>query len=542
MEKRCLLSDKNDVSVDQSKLTRIAILESSREERIDAVVIMDEETSSGFNGRLAFSIASCVLGASFTFGYNTGVVNTAEGVIKDFYNRTYESRDGKAMEQSTMTLLWSFTVAAFALGGMIGGFSAGYFCNKYGRKGTLLRNNLLNLLGGLLMMFSDNAKSYEMLIAGRLVIGICAGIFTGAAPLYLSEIAPISLRGFAGVFNQLAITFGVMISEILGLQFILGTAYYWKYAVGMTIVPMCLQLCTLIWCPESPRYLMLLKSDEESAEKALKWLRNKVDVSDEIEEMRIEGERMRKSKKFSITDLFHHKELLTPLIIGLVMQLSQQWGGINAVIYYSTEIFEGAGLSKASAQYATVGVGGVNVAMTFVSALIMDRAGRRTLHLIGLGGMFVGSVVLTIGLEYQSHHKWLSYLCIVAVVLYIIFFATGPGSIPWFIVAELFDQQSRSAAVSLAVLTNWFANFCVALGYPEMNTHLKQLSFVPFVCLLFFFWLFTFFKVPETKGRSIEEIRQMFQQPINVSSDDGTVQRGGKTKYTLIPTDEPPVT
>ncbi|VDH89420.1 MFS transporter, SP family, arabinose:H+ symporter, partial [Mytilus galloprovincialis] len=223
--------------------------------------------NKGFNGRLAFSIASCVLGASFTFGYNTGVVNTAEGVIKDFYNRTYVNRDGKAMTQSTMTLLWSFTVAAFALGGMIGGFSAGYFCNKYGRKGTLLRNNLLNLLGGLLMLFSDNAKSYEMLIVGRLVIGICAGIFTGAAPLYLSEIAPISLRGFAGVFNQLAITFGVMISEILGLQFILGTANYWKYAVGMTIVPMCFQLCTLIWCPESPRYLMLLKNDEESAEK-----------------------------------------------------------------------------------------------------------------------------------------------------------------------------------------------------------------------------------------------------------------------------------
>ncbi|CAG2214609.1 inx [Mytilus edulis] len=264
MEKKCLLTDKRDVSVDQSKLTRIAILESSREERIDAVVIMDEETSSGFNGRLAFSIASCVLGASFTFGYNTGVVNTAEGVIKDFYNRTYVNRDGKAMTQSTMTLLWSFTVAAFALGGMIGGFQCWILL-----KGTLLRNNLLNLLGGLLMLFSDNAKSYEMLIVGRLVIGICAGIFTGAAPLYLSEIAPISLRGFAGVFNQLAITFGVMISEILGLQFILGTANYWKYAVGMTIVPMCFQLCTLIWCPESPRYLMLLKNDEESAEKAL---------------------------------------------------------------------------------------------------------------------------------------------------------------------------------------------------------------------------------------------------------------------------------
>lgn len=535
MEKKCLLQKRFD-SVNDSDLSHVAILESSLEDHIDAVVTMDEDNSKGFTGRLAFAIAACVLGSSFMFGYNTGVVNTSVEVLKNFYNKTYDNRNGEAIPGSVLTLLWSITVASFALGGMIGGFSAGYLCNRFGRKGTMLRNNLLNLLGAGLMFFSDQAQSYEMLIAGRLVIGICAGIFTVAAPLYLSEIAPISLRGFAGVFNQLAITFGVMISEILGLGFVLGTDSLWKYAVGMTIAPMVFQICTLIWCPESPRYLMIFHNDEESAEKALVWLRNKIDVSEELEEMRSEGERQRKSKNFSVTDLFRHKELFTPLIIGMVMQLSQQWGGINAVIYYSTEIFEDAGLSKENSQYATVGVGGVNVAMTFVSALIMDKAGRRTLHLIGLGGMFVGSLMLTIGLEYQSSHEWLSYVCIVAVVVYIIFFATGPGSIPWFIVAELFDQQSRSAAVSLAVLTNWFANFCVALGYPEMNKHLGKLSFVPFVCLLFFFWIFTFFKVPETKGRTIEEIRLLFKQPINAPEDNGDVQNNGKTKYTLLST------
>lgn len=215
--------------------------------------------------------------------------------------------------------------------------------------------------------------------------------------------------------------------------------------------------------------------------------------------------------QFTFKDLVTNPDLKKPLIISLVMHLSQQLSGINAVIYYSTSIFIQAGLKTAAAQYATLATGFVNVCMTFVSALIMDRVGRRTLHLTGLGGMFIASYILAVGLIFQTYYEWLSYICVISVTCYIISFATGPGSIPWFYVAELFSQGPRSTAVSVATAVNWSANFTVGLVFPILNDEIKQYSFIPFVVLLAIFWLYTFFRVPETKGLTIEQITQSFK-------------------------------
>ncbi|KAL8601902.1 hypothetical protein ACOMHN_020637 [Nucella lapillus] len=478
---------------------------------LDHVEEAPSSRKPGLTRNLSFAVAACILGSSFQVGYNTSVVNSPADVIKDFYNSTYAARSGKPMPESVMTLLWAVTVSCYAAGGMVGGLSAGYWANRYGRKGALLRNNIVVVVAAGLMGFSKMAGSYEMLIVGRIISGVNAGVNSGVAPLYLSEISPVSLRGLCGTFNQIAICFGTVIGEVTGLEVLLGTQALWPITLGFPVLPVLFQLLTLPSCPEAPRFLLVVHNEDDEAEKGLVWLRGTEDVGEELEEMRREAAEQRNTVKFLVKDLFRNPELRWPLIISVVLMMAQQFSGINAVIYYSTTVFEGAGLSKGVSQYATVATGAVNVGWTFVSAALIDKLGRRTLMITGLGGMFVFTVVLTIALVFQSYATWLSYLCIGAVTLYIVAFATGPGAIPWFYVAELFAQGPRSAAVSVSVLVNWFSNFTVGLVFPELREAIQEYSFVPFAAMLLASFFFVVCFVPETKGKRIEDITLLFK-------------------------------
>ncbi|KAM7310992.1 solute carrier family 2, facilitated glucose transporter member 1 isoform X2 [Ixodes scapularis] len=181
-------------------------------------------------------------------------------------------------------------------------------------------------------------------------------------------------------------------------------------------------------------------------------------------------------------------------------------------IFFSTDIFRSAGLTPDVAMQATLGMGAVNVLMTLVSLVLVERAGRRTLHLVGLGGMAVITVILTLCLALQESVPWLSYVSIVAVIGFVVMFATGPGSIPWFLVGELFGQGARPLATSIAVGVNWSANFVVGVGFLPLTGVLYHYTFLIFTALLLFFWVFTYYFVPETKNKSVEEISALFRQ------------------------------
>lgn len=215
---------------------------------------------------------------------------------------------------------------------------------------------------------------------------------------------------------------------------------------------------------------------------ALQRLRGSTEVDDDIEEMRIEESRASSSASqsndglnpnghttnWTIWKVLSSTELRIPLIIGIVMQLSQQLSGINAIFYYSTTIFQNAGLETEAAKGATIGVGGVMVIMTLVSIPLMDKAGRRTLHLWGLGGMFIASIFFTISLLVTFIYDGMTVVSVISLLVFVVFFALGPGSIPWMITAELFAQGPRPAAMSIAVLVNWSTNFAVGLSFPLM--------------------------------------------------------------------------
>lgn len=466
----------------------------------------------GLTRHLVFAIAAAALGSAFQHGYNTGVVNAPQKLVEEFIADTYEHRFEEKPDEGTVKFIFSVFVAIFCVGGMIGGLLTAFVAERFGRKGGLLLNNIGVFLAAILMGSSKSARSYEMLILGRFFVGLNSGLNAGLAPMYLTEISPLHLRGAVGTIYQLVVTVSILTSNILGLPSVLGTADRWPVLFAMTIVPSLFMLATMPLCPESPKYILINQGRDVAAQQALTWLRGTIEVHDEMDEMRAEYEAIKMVSRVTLYEMVHNITLRIPLVISIMVMLSQQLSGINAVIFFSTDIFRSAGLTDEVATQATLGIGAVNVLMTIVSLVLIEKAGRRTLHLVGLGGMAVITVMLTICLALSENVPWLSYVSIVLVVSFVVMFATGPGSIPWFLVGELFGQGARPLATSIAVGVNWSANFVVGLAFLPLTSVMHHYTFLVFTALLIFFWLFTFYMVPETKNKSIEEIAALFRQ------------------------------
>ncbi|XP_067305023.1 solute carrier family 2, facilitated glucose transporter member 3 [Pseudorasbora parva] len=479
---------------------------------------------------LVLCVSTAVIG-SLQFGYNTGVINAPDQKVKDFFRNVTLVRTGEPMHESTLTMVWSIAVSIFNVGGMIGSLSVGAMVDKLGRRKSMLLSNILALIGGGLMGLSSICTSYELMIVGRLVIGGFCGLCTGLTPMYVGEISPTALRGAFGTLHQLGVVIGILVAQILGLESLLGSQSLWPLLLALTALPAVLQSVMLIFCPESPRYLLISLNREDEARQVLTHLRGHSDVEDDIREMKEEAMKMSMEKKVSIPELFRNSAYRQPIIIAIILQLSQQLSGINAAIYYSTEIFRGAGITEPV--FATIGVGAVNTLFTVVSLFLVERAGRRTLHMVGLAGMAFCVLLMTISLKISDPEgvagaglvqnstaiskpaseegiSAISILAILAVFGYVASFEMGPGPIPWFIVAELFAQGPRPAAIAVAGCCNWTASFIVTLSFPPLLKLCGPYVFIIFLIFLIFFFVFTYFRVPETKGRTFEDISSGF--------------------------------
>uniref|UniRef100_A0A3Q3GDS7 Solute carrier family 2 member 1 n=1 Tax=Labrus bergylta TaxID=56723 RepID=A0A3Q3GDS7_9LABR len=458
---------------------------------------------------LLMSVGTAVIG-SLQFGYNTGVINAPQKVIEKFINETWFERYQEQISKNSLTAIWSIAVAIFSVGGIFGSFSVGLFVNRFGRRNSMLMANVLAFIASALMGFSKMAASWEMLIAGRFVVGLYSGLSTGFVPMYVGEVSPTSLRGALGTLHQLGIVVGILIAQVFGMEAIMGNDDLWSLLLGFIFVPAVIQCILLPMCPESPRFLLINKNEENRAKNVMKKLRGTTDVSADMQEMKEESRQMMREKKVTILELFRSPMYRQPLMVAVILQLSQQLSGINAVFYYSTRIFEKAGVEQPV--YATIGAGVVNTAFTVVSLFVVERAGRRSLHLLGLLGMAGSAILMTIALALLEKLKWMSYLSIVAIFSFVAFFEIGPGPIPWFIVAELFSQGPRPSAMAVAGFSNWTANFIVGMAFQYIEELCGPYVFVIFTVLLLVFFVFTYFKVPETKGRTFDEISAGFRQ------------------------------
>lgn len=494
-------------------------------------------------GTLVFTVFTAVLG-SFQFGYDIGVINAPEQVIMSHYrqvlgiplddrkavnNHPIEStpempitpsprnptptplaEEESAASSGIITMFWSLSVSSFAVGGMIASFFGGWLGDKLGRIKALLVANILSLAGALLMGLSKLGPSHILIISGRGVSGLYCGLISGLVPMYIGEVAPTTFRGAFGALHQLAIVTGILISQIVGLDFLLGNHELWHILLSLSAVPAVLQSLLLFFCPESPRYLYIKLDEEDKAKKSLKRLRGGADVTKDIAEMRKEREEASSEQKVSIIQLFTNSSYRQPILVSLMLHMAQQFSGINAIFYYSTGIFRTAGLSQPV--YATIGVGAINTIFTALSVFLVEKAGRRSLFLIGMSGMFVCAIFMSVGLVMLEKLTWMSYVSMTAIFLFVSFFEIGPGPIPWFMVAEFFSQGPRPAALAIAAFSNWTCNFIVALCFPYIADFCGPYVFFLFAGVVLGFTLFTFFKVPETKGKSFEEIAAEFRK------------------------------
>ncbi|KAK6307888.1 hypothetical protein J4Q44_G00211590 [Coregonus suidteri] len=467
-----------------------------------------EGGGKGVTLQLMMAVGTAVIG-SLQFGYNTGVINAPQKIIEGFLNDTWNNRYSEPIPDTSLTTLWSISVAIFSVGGIFGSFSVGLFVNRLGRRNSMLIANVLAFIAAGFMGFSKLAASWEMLIIGRFIVGLYSGLSTGFVPIYVGEIAPTSLRGALGTLHQLGIVTGILMAQVFGMESIMGNSTMWPFLLGFTFIPAVLQCILLPFCPESPRFLLINRNEELKAREVLEKLRGTEEVGADMQEMKEEARQMMREKKVTILELFRSPLYRQPIFIAIMLQLSQQLSGINAVFYYSTRIFEKAGVSQPV--YATIGAGVVNTAFTVVSLFIVERAGRRSLHLTGLLGMAFSAVLMTVAMALLDQLPWMSYVSIVAIFSFVAFFEIGPGPIPWFIVAELFSQGPRPSAFAVAGFSNWSANFIVGMTFQYVEQLCGPYVFIIFTVLLLGFFIFTYFMVPETKGRSFDEIAAGFR-------------------------------
>ncbi|XP_058151255.1 solute carrier family 2, facilitated glucose transporter member 2-like [Dasypus novemcinctus] len=491
-------------------------------------------TGNKITGTLAFAVFTAVL-SSFKCGYDLYVINAPREIIESHYRRVLTTLDDRkatneytvnstenvptvphpvdpnpttwAEEESMefahlITMLWSLSVYSFAIGGMIASLLGGLLGDKLGRIKALWVANCLALVGALLMGLSKLGTSHILIISGRGISGLYCGIISVLVPMYIIEIAPASLRGALGTFHQLAIITGSLISQILGLRFVLGNQDLWHILLGLSVVPVVLQSLLLFFCPESPRYLYIKVDEEIKARDSLKRLRGSDDVTKDITDMRREKEDASCEQEVSIIKLFTKSSYRKPILTALTLHVIQQFSGNSVIFYCSIHIFETAGISHPD--YAMIGVGIVNVVFTVVSVFLVEKRGRFSQLDDGDTGMFLSAVLISAG--FCPRFAWMSYLSMAAIFFFTAFFGFGPGPIPWFLVAEFFTQGPRPSALAIAAFSNWTCNFIIFISL----TYIVDISGLYIFLYLLFRFPFSFVKIPETKGKSFQEIAAEF--------------------------------
>ncbi|CAL8338111.1 unnamed protein product [Lota lota] len=450
------------------------------------------------------------LGSSYLYGYNLSVVNAPAVFIKAMYNQTWMERYGQPASAETITLLWSSTVSIFAIGGFFGTLCVSSMVKTLGRKGTLLLNNCFAVIAAVFLTLGEKAGSFEMLLVGRLIMGVDSGIALCALPMYLGEISPRNIRGSIGQFNAILICLGVFTGQVLGLPELLGQESKWTFLFAFLAFPALIQLCVLPFLPESPRYLLMERGDEAAAEQAFQRFLGKKDVSKELEEVYAEGHAQNNLQIVSVPQLIQNPAVRWQLITVIITMACYQLCGLNAIWYYTNGILAEAGFANNIIPYVTLSTGAIETLAAIVSGLVIERIGRRPLLIFGFSTMAVCFGFLTVFLNLQDRVSWfpyLSYICILAVIAS---FCSGPGGIPFILTGELFEQSYRPAAFMIAGLVNWLSNFAVGLLFPFIQATLQTYAFLVFavVCVLGATYLYAV--LPETKNKTFLEISQSF--------------------------------
>ncbi|HWZ53814.1 MAG TPA: sugar porter family MFS transporter [Candidatus Acidoferrales bacterium] len=424
------------------------------------------------------------------FGYDTGVISGAELFFKNDF--------------SLSTFALEVIVSGVLAGAAAGALAGGRLADLFGRRRLLIVTAIIFALGAVLCAA---ATSVTILIAGRIIVGLGIGLSSGTVPVYISEVAPADARGWTVSLFQLAITLGILLAYIVDYAFSKSEAWRWMF--GLSLIPAAIFGIGMYFLPESPRWLAR-NGHHDRARAVLEKIRDTSLVHVELEE--IEHTLAQSQEHGNWRDLLS-PSLRPALVVGIGLAVFQQVTGINTVIYYAPLIIQSAGISSASgAILATAGIGVVNVLMTIVSMWLIDRIGRRPLLLTGIAGMIVTLGVLGWAFYSNERSAALSSLAVISMMVYVASFAISLGPIFWLLIAEIYPLRVRSSSEGLAATFNWGANLLVTLTF---LTLLQKIG-APKT-----FWLygicavgalvFSYRLVPETKGRTLEQIEQFWR-------------------------------
>jgi MFS transporter, SP family, galactose:H+ symporter len=442
------------------------------------------------------SVILVVVLAGALFGYDQGVISGALiGIEKEF---------------SLGAFLLEVVTSWVTLGALFGSLAGGYVADHWGRKQALLAAAVLFIVGALIEAF---APGVFILVIGRFVVGFGVGVAAVAAPLYAAELAPAAQRGRYISSYQLAITIGIFLAYFVDQA--LAGPDGWRWMLGVSAVPGVLLFAAVVPALESPRWLLKMGRADE-ARRTIASISPDVDTQSQLSAIK---ESLRDERAAASWSEILAPRWREPLKVGLGLAVLQQVTGINAIIYYSNNIFAAAGFSTPAAQAdaTTWAIGAVNVLATFIALAFIDRLGRRPLLMAGLIGM--GLSLAVVGLAFlqletlgPGEQTTTGIVTLAALVVFIISFACSLGPVTWTVINEIYPGAVRGRAVALATAVNWGSAFVVSQFF---------LTLIKGVGPAVTFWLLAAFcgvglvwvylKVPETKGHSLEEIEALWK-------------------------------
>lgn len=461
--------------------------------------------SSGKN-RWIWLVGAVIAVSGILFGYDQGVIAGAlHGIEDDLHVGT-----------TAQEIITSWVT----LGALVGALIAGQTADRLGRRPTLLLAGGLFIAGAIV---ESVAPGTAILVVGRLVVGFAVGVASVAAPLYAAEMAPSRLRGMFISGYQLGITFGIFLAYLVDEMM---DASDWRLMLGVSAF-VGVALIVLIWpLPDSPRWYLKVGRDSEARE-ALSRVAGDPEPDTTIAELKADAAQ---DVQASWAEVFS-KRWRTPLIVGVGLAVFQQITGINAIIYYADKIFDAAGFETIAQQTAatTWAIGAVNVVATLIAVFFVDKVGRRPLLLAGLIGMTASLTV--VGFAFQelgqiSHtpssqqSSSTGTITLIALVVYITSFAFSLGPVVWTVINEIYPRQVRGRMVSVATAVNWLSAWAVSQFFLTLVDGIGEAqTFWLFAALSVVAFAWVWRMVPETKGHTLEEIEQMWDEKSGLGAD-----------------------
>ncbi|XP_021907026.1 sugar transport protein 8-like [Carica papaya] len=479
-----------------------------------AVVITSQDAPE-FEGKVTIYVLVCVLISAFggfTFGYDIGIsggVTAMDDFLKEFFPVVYE-RKKVAFENNYCKydnqLLQLFTSSLY-LAALVASLIASKSCSKLGRKATMQLASLFSLVG---VGLTAGAQHLWMLILGRIILGFGVGFGNQAVPLFLSEIAPARLRGGLNICFQLFVTIGILIANLVNFFCSNIHPNGWRLALGLISVPaFILGVGSLAIC-ETPTSLVE-RQKLDQGKKVLKKIRGVANVDLEFDSI-VQACDSARQIKDPYRKLFSPASR-PPLVIGMLLQLFQQFTGINAIMFYAPVLFQTVGFGNDASLLSSVVTGSINVLSTFVGVYLVDRAGRRILLLESSVHMFIAQGIIGVILlkdlkPLGSLDKAEAIIVVICVCAFVMGFAWSWGPLGWLIPSETFPVETRTSGFALAVCCNMFFTFLIAQAFLSMLCSMQAGIFFFFVGWIVVMGLFAYFFIPETKGVPIDAMRE----------------------------------